>query len=160
MATKALIIDYSWSGTTAKLATALQRVTGGDRVDLTVAVGTFPHDMYATSDVANRQLTTHQLPALTNAVPDVGAYDVLLVGGPVWSGKVSTPVRSFLQQLANFSGIVAPFYTNAGMPGDYEADFASLIPAATVVPGIGLTAGELRGVDRRLTRWWQRLATK
>src|SRR5699024_6646611 len=99
MATKTLIVDYSWSGTTAKLVTALQHVTGADRVDLTVAAGTFPNDMYATSDVANQQLTTQQLPALTNALPDVSAYDVLLVGGPVWSAKVSTPVRSFLQQL-------------------------------------------------------------
>lgn len=160
MATKVLIIAYSWSGTTAKLATALQRVTGGDRRDLTVAAGTFPNDMYATSDVANQQLATHQLPALTNAVPDVSAYDVLLVGGPVWSAKVSTPVRSFLQSLSNFSGIVAPFYTDAGTPGGYENDFASLVTSATVASGIGLTSSELQGADQQLASWWQRLTTK
>ncbi|TGD18361.1 flavodoxin family protein [Levilactobacillus suantsaiihabitans] len=157
MATKTLIVDYSWSGTTAKLAAALQHVTGGDRVDLTVAAETFPNDMYATSDVANQQLTTQQLPALTNALPDVNAYDVLLVGGPVWSAKVSTPVRSFLQQLTNFQGTVAPFYTDAGTPGGYEDDFASLVTTATVVPGIGLTAGELRDAEQQLTSWWQNL---
>ena len=160
MATKTLIIDYSWSGTTAKLATALQHVTGGDRVDLTVATGVFPNDMYATSDVANRQLATHQLPALTNERPDVSAYDVLLVGGPVWSAKVSTPVRSFLQQLPNFRGTIAPFYTDAGTPGGYEDDFASLVTTAIVAPGIGLTAGELPDADSQLTSWWQNLRTK
>jgi len=62
MANQVLIVDYSWSGTTAKMAAALQRVTGADWVSLTVAAGTFPNDMYATSEVAERQLVSGRLP--------------------------------------------------------------------------------------------------
>ncbi|WP_125763932.1 flavodoxin [Levilactobacillus mulengensis] len=154
MATKVLIVDYSWSGNTAKLATALQRVTGATQVELTVPAGTFPQDMYATSDVANQQLASGDLPELTSKLPDLAEFDTILVGGPVWSGKVATPVRSLLRQLATYTGTLAPFYTDAGTPDDYEADFASLAPQANVVPGLGLTAGDLATADQPLTTWW------
>ncbi|WP_283094900.1 hypothetical protein [Levilactobacillus brevis] len=43
---KTLLVDYSWSNTTAQLATVVQQVTGAERLDLTVAKGTFPNDMW------------------------------------------------------------------------------------------------------------------
>ncbi|MFC6289809.1 flavodoxin [Levilactobacillus angrenensis] len=157
MAPKVLIVDYSWSQTTAQLATVIQQVTGGERLKLTVAPDTFPTDMYATSDVAKQQLATGHLPALTATLPSLANVDLILVGGPVWSGQVATPVRSFLQQLVDFKGTVAPFYTDAGTPGGYEADFASLVPQATVKPGLGLTASEVAHAKSAVTTWWQGL---
>ncbi|WP_125574583.1 flavodoxin family protein [Levilactobacillus huananensis] len=155
MATRVLIVDYSWSGTTAKLATMIQRVTGGTKVDLTVAAGTFPNDMYATNDVAGEQLASGKLPELTNTLPDLTTVDVILVGGPVWSAKVATPVRTFLGQLQGFTGTVAPFYTDAGTPGTYEKDFASLVTSATVARGVGMTADDLASAQDRLSTWWE-----
>lgn len=155
MATNVLIVDYSWSGTTAKLATALEQVTGGTKVDLTVAPGIFPNDMYATNDVASEQMASGKLPDLTNTLPDLTAFDVILVGGPVWAAHVATPVRAFLKQLQGFTGTVAPFYTDAGTPGTYEQDFASLVTSATVARGVGLTAGDLANAPTRLTTWWE-----
>jgi len=155
MPTKVLIVAYSWSGNTAKMAAALQRVTGATQVKLTVPAGTFPQDMYATSDVANQQLASGDLPELTSKLPDLAEFDTILVGGPVWSGKVATPVRSLLRKLATYTGTLAPFYTDAGTPGDYEADFAGLVPQANVVAGFGLTAGDLATADQPLTTWWE-----
>jgi len=155
MPTKVLIVAYSWSGNTAKMAAALQRVTGATQVELTVPAGTFPQDMYATSDVANQQLASGNLPRLTSKLPDLTQFDTILVGGPVWSGKVATPVRSLLGQLTAYTGTLAPFYTDAGTPGDYEADFAGLAPQANVVPGLGLTASDLATADQPLKTWWE-----
>ncbi|MFC6207217.1 flavodoxin [Levilactobacillus tongjiangensis] len=151
-----LIVDYSWSGTTAKMAAALQQVTGAQLVNLTVAPTTFGSDMYATADIANQQLASGQLPQLTNSLPDLSQFDTILVGGPVWSAKVSTPVRTFLGKLKNYKGTVAPFYTDAGTPGGYEADFTKLLPHATVKPGIGMTIQDLQQADAQLTTWWER----
>ncbi|AVK64262.1 flavodoxin [Lactobacillus sp. CBA3606] len=157
MAKKVLIVDYSWSQTTAAMAAQLQQLTAATRIELTVAPGTFPSDMFATADVANQQLASGHLPELTNSWPELTQYAIILVGGPVWSAKVATPVRTFLKQLTTYSGTVAPFYTDAGTPGNYEADFASLLPTTTVVPGIGLTAGALQSATQPLTTWWQTL---
>ncbi|MCH5464793.1 flavodoxin [Levilactobacillus tujiorum] len=160
MAENVLIVAYSWSGHTAQLATAIQRTTGADRLDLTVAAGMFPDDMYATADVANQQLASDQLPTLTSEWPRLDQYQLLLIGGPVWSAKVATPVRSFLQQLQGYRGTVAPFYTDAGTPGEYEADFAKLVPNLPVATGLGVAASELAQADQAVAKWWQKLSNK
>lgn len=160
MAEDVLVVDYSWSGHTAQLATTIQRETGADQLDLTVATETFPDDMYATADVAHQQLTSGQLPVLTSEQPRLDQYQLLLVGGPVWSAKVATPVRSFLQQLQGYCGTVAPFYTDAGTPGEYEADFAKLVPRLSVATGLGVAASELSQADQLVADWLQKLTVK
>jgi len=157
MTNNVLLVDYSWSGTTTKMADLLQKLTGADRVDLTVAAATFSTDMYATADIANKQLATGNLPELTNARPDLTGVSLILVGGPVWSGKVATPVRSFLSQLSTYQGTVVPFYTDAGTPGGYEADLKQLIPAVKVAPGIGMSASQLAHAEPALQTWWHNL---
>lgn len=154
--TKNLIVYYSWSQTTAKLARLLQTITGADLVELTVAADTFSPDMSATSAIAEEQLVTGHLPALTNVLPALDHYQTVLVGGPVWSGKVATPVRTFLNQLDQFNGQLAPFYTDAGAGKHYEADFATLT-TAKVTAGIELTGQTIVAgqAEVQLQAWWQ-----
>ncbi|MFD1318337.1 flavodoxin [Loigolactobacillus zhaoyuanensis] len=159
MTAKTLIVYYSWSGTTAKMARLLQTVTGADLVGLTVNQATFSSDMYTTADIATEQIATSQLPPLNNALPDLQQYDTILIGGPVWSAKVATPVRTFLQQNPQLPAVVAPFYTDAGTVGGYETDFKQLV-ARSVRPGSGLTNSQLHDEDQasqQLRAWWQSL---
>lgn len=81
--------------------------------------------MYAVNDVALKQIDDNDWPSLTNKLPDVSAYDLILVGSPVWSGYPATPVHTFLAQLqqAGFKGQLASFYTDMGSKGDYENHF-------------------------------------
>mgnify|MGYP003361670409 CR=1 FL=1 len=158
MTTKSLIVDYSWSGHTATMAKALQKVSAADLVDLTVAADTFSTDMFATSEIATQQLASDQLPTLTNGLPALAGYQTIFVGGPVWSGKVATPVRTFLSQLGNYQGTVVPFYTDAGTAGGYEADFQNLLTNANFKPGIGLSGDQLDQAETRLKTWWEKFS--
>lgn len=156
MAKKTLIVYYSWSQTTKRMAESLKKVTQADLVELTVPAGTFSSDMYQTSDMAQAQLRANKLPELTNDTPNIDDYDLILVGGPVWSGEVATPVRSFLNQLTNFKGQVAPFYTSAGSDEKYGANFQSLTKVKTL-SGLGLTASDLSHAEPTLKNWWENL---
>lgn len=120
---KILIAYYSWSGHTKALAGQLQAATHADTYEIQVPAGTFSTDMYETSDQAKAQLEAGQLPTLTQPLPNLTKYEAILVGGPVWSGALSTPVASFMAQLPDDHTILAPFYTDAGDAGNYEADF-------------------------------------
>lgn len=149
MANKTLVVYYSWSATTATMAELVKNVTQSEVAELTVADEVFPSDMYATADIAKQQLATGQLPALTTVLPDLSQYDTIYVGGPVWGGQVATPVATFLSQLGQFKGTLVPFYTDAGTPGAYEADFKRQVAAAmTVKPGLGMTARQLQAVTQ------------
>lgn len=155
---KQLIAYYSWSGNTAALAKHLQQLTQADVVEITVPDGTFSTDMYATSDIAKAQLKAGHLPALTGTLSDFTQYDEILVGGPVWSGAPSTPVLAFLQMLTTSENQlrVAPFYTHAGVAGEYEAAFKQAAGSLTVLPGLSI-AGTGAGADAEIQNWLQQL---
>ncbi|HBO47566.1 MULTISPECIES: flavodoxin [Pediococcus] len=153
MAKKMLIAYYSWSGNTERLAKIIQRVTNGKVFAMKVADGTFSTDMFDTSDRAKKQLETNQLPKLVGELPDVSNYDLVLVGGPVWSGEVSTPVRSFLQQITPSKTKLAPFYTDTGSADSYEKDFKHLVGTSQVVKGLGLTGSDWDTAEKAVVDW-------
>lgn len=153
MAAKILIAYYSWSGHTAQLARKLQKASGADLFTIEVAPGTFSNDMYQTSDRAKAQIAAGKMPELTASIPDLQRYGVVLVGGPVWSGSPSTPVRAFLQAAQGSKAVFAPFYTHAGSPNDYEAIFKTVAAPLTVVKGFGVAGPDVAKVDARMQQW-------
>ncbi|KRN28137.1 flavodoxin [Lactobacillus selangorensis] len=157
MAQKTLIVYYSKTGGTERLAQEIQTVSNGALQRLEVPAGTFSADMFATSDEAKQQLASGQLPKLVGTQPDLAAYDLILVGGPVWNGAPSTPVLAFLQAHQNSTVTIAPFYTDAGTPGAYEADFAKAAGQMTVKAGLGMAAGEAAHAQQRIADWYNGL---
>lgn len=133
---RTLIAYYSWSGTTKNLAEKIHTLLpNSDLLAIKVASRTFSSDMYETDSIAKKQRQEHNLPEIISKLPDLNQYDNVLVGGPVWSYYPSTPVLSFLKQLGNYRGTVAPFYTSVGNNGDYEKIFANQNQNLKVVAG-------------------------
>lgn len=163
MAKKALIIYYSWSGTTAKMAKLLQNVINSDLVELTVTANTFSTDMFETNDIAIDQLTTGKFPQLTNILPDLNQYETIFVGGPVWSSRVATPVQVFLKQAKNFKNVIIPFHTSTGTTAGYEDNFKTMLNNhnPTIPKGIDMTAGQLQQTAhaiQELESWYKSLS--
>lgn len=133
---KVLIATYSWSGRTAQVAQELaQLVDNADTYKIDVAADTFDSDMFKTDAIATDQIKNNRYPALTTPVPDVSQYDLILVGSPVWHGAPATPVHTFLDQIQDFSGKVAPFYTDAGTANGFEDTFKQWAGKLNVLPG-------------------------
>lgn len=142
MAKKVLIATYSQSGTTQRVADQLANLlSNSDQFKITVPEGTFSPDMFKTSDIAKQQIADQNYPALKQPVPDVSQYDLILVGSPVWSGGPATPVHTFLSQIKGYQGQIAPFYTDAGTPGNYEQVFKEWADGLKVLPGHEGTSG-------------------
>lgn len=137
---KTMILYYSWSGTTAQAANLMQKVTDGDVVELKVANDTFSDNINETSNIAKKQRELDDLPTLMNKIPDLKGYDLILIGGPVWSGLVSTPVRSLLEQISEFKGTVIPFYTSVGSDQNYEDDFKKFGGKLKIEKGLRMTS--------------------
>lgn len=132
---KVLIATYSWSGQTANVAQELAKLfDNADMYKIAVAKGTFDQDMFKTDAIATAQIKNNQYPALTEPVPDVSQYDLILVGSPVWRGAPATPVHTFLDQIQEFTGKVASFYTDAGTPSGYEETFKQWAGKLNVLP--------------------------
>ncbi|EEJ72112.1 flavodoxin family protein [Lactobacillus ultunensis] len=116
MAKKTLILYYSWSGNTKKIAEKIKyEIPDSDLQEVTVADGTFDSDQYKTNDIALDQIQgTKEFPEAQMPTIDFNDYDLVLVGSPVWSGYPATPIKSLLEKMKDYKGEVASFFTSAG----------------------------------------------
>lgn len=142
--TKTLIVYYSYSGTTERVAEHLRDLTGGTLYELELV------DPYTGSDddVSDRVFAERgngKMPELTGTLPDVSAYDRILIGTPVWNNSMANPVLSYLQQ-TDFDGkVVAPFWTYITNQGSTGKDFTANIQNGTAADGLALRSAN--GMD-------------
>lgn len=135
MAKKALILYYSQTDETAKLAAKIHQLTGADILRIRVAPGTFPPGQTAIDKAYRQQRASGSLPTLTTKLPEINFYDVILLGGPVWDGQISSPVMATLNHLQGYRGTVAPFSTGWNDTGNYQQDFRAHAGKLYVVAG-------------------------
>ena len=112
---KVLIVYYSRSGHTEKLAQVIARVAGWDleRInDVRSRTGIF--GWLRSAWEATRQRTTEIAPTTR----DPAGYDLVVVGTPVWNASVSSPIRSWLEQQRERLPDLAFFATYGGRGAD------------------------------------------
>lgn len=157
MAQEALILYYSQFGSTARLAGQIRQLTGADILRVQTALD-FPAGMEDTDRLYKRQRQRGQLPKLVNQWPDFNYYDVILVGGPVWDGQLSSPIMALLERLQGFEGKVAPFSTGWSATENYQQDFTAHAGKLRVLLGYHiLTHGRPRYDQASLMSWLRKL---
>lgn len=156
---RVLIAYYSYSGVTKGISQRLQQKTGGDLLEL-VPAEPYSEDMYEASDRAEEERESGNLPELTGELPSINNYDVILVGGPVWSETLAPPVMSYLEQ-TDFSGkTVAPFWTYNNNEGAYGEDVRSQIRNGELREGLGLSnvsSYEEDDLNQELDEWLEQV---
>ena len=92
----------------------------------------YPADYKAMVELANKEKELGITPPL-QALPDIKQYDVILLGTPLWSLDISSPIRTFLGQ-SDFRGkIMIPFVTHAGYQfGNALNSLRELAPQARI----------------------------
>lgn len=142
--TKALVAYFSASGTTARLSERLAQAIGADLFEIE------PEVPYTAADVDWRNKASRSSremgdrssrPAIASRVADMGAYDVVFVGFPIWWYREPSIIDTFMEAY-DFSGkTVVPFATSGGSGiGDSGRNMAALAAGANVVAGERLTS--------------------
>ena len=86
-----LVVYYSWSENTKRVAERLGQTVGADIYEIRT-VKAYPTDGYETSDISQEERRTGNLPEIVNDLPDLQGYDTIIIGGPIWNAYVSTPL--------------------------------------------------------------------
>ena len=124
---KILIVYYSrkgenwWDGTTrvlqtgntARMARVIQRTIGGDLYEIET-VKPYPADYRETTKVARDELAKEARPAIKKPLPDFSAYRAVLIGHPIWWGKMPRAVMNFIEQADLAGKKVVMFATHGG----------------------------------------------
>jgi hypothetical protein len=92
-APRTLVVYYSRTGTTRRLATDLAKALGADIDEIHDAGGRMGFVGYwrSVSEARGRRATV-----ISPALHDPAAYDLVVIGTPVWAWSLSSPVRAYL----------------------------------------------------------------
>lgn len=130
---KTLVVYYSASGNTERVAKDIAEATGADLFEIV------PTEVYTSDDLdwtnpdsrVSREHDDESLrdvPLTTTEVPDWDSYDTVFIGYPIWWGIAAWPVDTFVKN-NDFTGkTVIPFATSSssgmGQSGSLLADMA------------------------------------
>ena len=112
---KTLVAYFSASGVTAKLAKTVASAVDGDLYEIQ------PQEPYSSADLdwtdANSRSSIEMKdktfrPAVAGKVDDMGQYDVVYIGFPIWWYVAPTIINTFLEQYDMSGKTVIPFATS------------------------------------------------
>ncbi|MCS7110840.1 MAG: flavodoxin [Ignisphaera sp.] len=153
MVGRILIVYYSWSGNTRRVAQVIHEIVGGDLVELE-PVEPYPESYSATLERAKKEIRAGLRPPLKTTIEGVKDYDTIFVGSPNWWGTIAPPVTSFLSQ-HNLSGkTVVPFFTHGG--GGLQKmldDLKKLCPQSKVLQPLTIYEDGGGNLKERVRRW-------
>lgn len=122
----ALVVYYSHTQRTQRIATLLSEKVNGDIFEIV------PQEPYTGTDSeistrASEEMESRNFPDLSGQLPDLSQYNIIFIGGPVWSDTVASPVFSYLADNDFVGKTVAPFSTDQGTHRNYESDFTTAV---------------------------------
>lgn len=158
---KVLIVYFSLTGNTHKVANIMKEFTGGDVFEIQPD---FDYSMVQSrkemEDLGLKQVEEGFRPGLLNSVENIDSYDLIIVGSPVWWYSVTPPVMSFLDTYDLAGKKVAPFCTCGSVAGDFFTQFEEAVPDADIQEGLILTEGEIsvdKAVEETIWEWLENL---
>lgn len=127
-----LIVSYSYSGNTYRIAQQLQAMTGGDWCEI------HPWQPYPAAFPALLEQVRHEVrvgcrPRLLPGSKNPKPYSVIFVGTPNWCGTIAPPLASWLAGNDLSGKIVLPFCSHCGgVAGNIQNAVAKICPKADV----------------------------
>lgn len=153
---KTLVVYFSASGSTEKVAKTIATAAGADIFEIV------PTEEYTSEDLnwtnSNSRVcrehddeSLRDIPLATTTVPNWENYDTVLIGYPIWWGIAAWPVDNFVKS-NDFSGkTVIPFCTSASSGiGNSSKLLADMAGTGTWKDGERFSSG---ASDSTVTEW-------
>ncbi len=128
-----IVVYYTWSGNTRKIAKIIASLVGADIQEI------LPETPYTKNynkavEQAKKEIREGFHPPIKKMDLDLSKYDVVYIGTPIWWSTIAPPVATFLSK-NDFSGkTIMPFSTHGGGgKGQADKDIAKLCPKAKVL---------------------------
>lgn len=144
---KILIAYFSATGNTEKVAKNLAEILGADIYKIT------PETPYTQADLnygdshsrSSQERDPKVRPAISNKVANMGQYDVVVLGYPIWWGEAPKIINTFLESYDFKGKTMIPFCTSGGSGlGQSGKKLADTLPGSTWKEG-----GQLSGSTSR-----------
>lgn len=152
--TKVLIIYFSHSGNTRKVAYAIHEFVGGDISEIR-SLKPYPSNYNEVVEQAKRELHSGYQPQIKASLVDIALYDTIFVGSPNWWHTIAPPVISFLSQSDLSGKTIIPFVTHGGGGlGRSTADIAEICSESTVLESFAVFGADINTTEQWLSIHW------
>ena len=108
-----LIVYYSYSGKTHRIAEEIQKQTGGSLSQI-YPRQPYPADFDCLLKQVREENRSGKLPALLPITENAGGYDIVFVGSPNWCGTIAPPLAAWLEKNDMTGKIILPFFSHCG----------------------------------------------
>ena len=136
---KKLVVYFSATGTTEKLAKSLAQAVGGDLFEIKPKEPYTAEDLdwtnkHSRSSVEMADLSSR--PEIAENLDNMKDYDVIFVGFPIWWYIAPTIINTFLEQYDLTGKVIVPFATSGGSEmGKTNEKLADSCKGAKLVEG-------------------------
>lgn len=157
MTQSTLIVYYSHSGNTEKIASLIQEVVGGTlhRIE---EKNSYPREYDAVLEQAKKELKAGYLPPLASHVDDLASYDTIFIGSPNWWSSIAPPAAAFLSENELAGKTIVPFFTHGGGgSGHMQSEVNKLCSDAKVLKGFATYGSGPGNVKAEIRNWLQSL---
>lgn len=148
---KILVAYFSWGGTTERMAKIIADQTGGTLFEIEPTVP-YPTEYTPCTEVALQERDNNARPAIKGKVDNMGDYDVVFIGCPVWWHTAPMIISTFAESYDFKGKTVVPFCTYASTYRDETlAKIVELTPESSHLAGEGLTSGRIN--EQTISSW-------
>lgn len=129
---KTAVIYYSYDGNSALIAEMIKAALNADTFEIKTADGKKRRGP-AKFVWGGMQVIMHKKPELLPLAADIDAYDLIILGTPVWAASPAPAMISFLDGTNITGKKLALFCCHAGGKGRALTKFKALVPRNTIV---------------------------
>lgn len=127
-----LIVCYSYSGKTHRIAEMIQKQTGGS-LSRIYPRQPYPSDFEKLLIQVKEEIRTGKKISLLPVDENADEYDVVFVGSPNWCGTIAPPIASWLSENDLTGKTVLPFFSHCGGENKgLEQSIRNLCPTAEI----------------------------
>lgn len=153
--TRTLMVYFSRAG---------ENYDNGGRTNLTVgntkvaAAVPYPEDYEATVQRNVREQRDNARPAIAGPLPDLSAYDTILLGSPVWNVQAPMIMRTFVEAVDLAGKTVHPFVTYAvSQMGSVQTDYEEMLPESDVTEGLAVRGETVKDAGPDIQSWLRQI---
>jgi flavodoxin len=152
-AMKTLVAYFTRSGNTRVVAGAIHRAQASDIFEIKPAQP-YPEDYEGTVERARVERDRGIEPALMQQVTEMGQYETIYLGFPIWGETAAPVIRSFLRAHDLRGRTIRPFITHGGYGlGNSLSVLASHAPRVRIEPVFSMEADQERRTLDRVRDW-------
>lgn len=137
---RCLVVYYSWTGATTKVAKAVAAALSADLEEIKEVK---PRRGFLAFFRAGMEATRKMCPDIHPPNRDAASYDVVILGFPVWAHDMASPMRTYLEREKSKLGTIAAFCTLGGAGAGAAIQSVAAICGRTPVAMLSITTGEL-----------------